>query len=115
VVTGENGLLDDQMLRLGNICKGHAVSVSRSRFEDLPHPLAGPGGRDASEGECRLPRMGSPTPTVTDHAGSGSRAYDRSCNRAPRLTNGYAWPRLKHQSPCAAANRLGRATLERPP
>lgn len=90
VVAGENGLLDDQMLGLGSICRGHAVSVSRPGFEDLPHPLAGPGGHDATQDGCRLPRMGSPTPTVTDHAASGRRAYDRSRNRAPRPNDGHA-------------------------
>jgi hypothetical protein len=52
VVTGENGLLYDQMLGLGSICRGHAVSVSRSGFEDLPHLPVGPDGRDASQGGC---------------------------------------------------------------
>jgi hypothetical protein len=38
LVTGESGLLDDQVLGFGSICMGHGVSVSRSRFEDLPVP-----------------------------------------------------------------------------
>jgi hypothetical protein len=90
VVAGESGLLYDHVLGLGSICRGHAVSVSRSGLEDLPHPVAGPGGHDASEGRCPLSGMGSGTPTVIDHTGSGSRADDRSRNRTPRLTNGYA-------------------------
>jgi hypothetical protein len=62
-VAGERGLLYDQVLGLASICKGHAVSVSRSGFEDRPHPLAEPGGHDASQGGCMLSGMGSGTPT----------------------------------------------------
>jgi hypothetical protein len=110
MVASESGLLDDQVLRLGSICRGHAVSVSRSGFEDLPHPLAGPGGHDAPEGGCTLSGMGSGMPTMTDHAGSGRRVGDRSCNRAPRLNTGYAWPRLNiDRRAYRPAGRYGRA------
>jgi hypothetical protein len=116
MVASESGLLDDQVLRLGSICRGHAVSVSRSGFEDLPHPLAGPGGHDAPEGGCTLSGMGSGMPTMTDHAGSGRRVGDRSCNRAPRLNTGYAWPRLNiDRRAYRPAGRYGRAySLARP-
>jgi hypothetical protein len=65
MVACERGLLYDQVLGLGNICRGHAVSVSRSGFGDLSHPLAGPGGHDASEGGCMRSGMGSGTPHDT--------------------------------------------------